>query len=62
MAVILGILATVFAVKWFSSDLAAGAMVQYMADRGYTLPTTQEVRACIHKVLKKKFPWYSNKP
>jgi len=62
MTVILGILAVVFAVKWRATDLAARAMVQYMADRGYTLPTQKELRMCINKVTKRKFPWYSEKP
>lgn len=59
MAIIFGIATVICAVMWFCTLLALEAVIYYLADHGYAAPTQEEIRACIKKVSKRKFPWYS---
>lgn len=51
-AVILAISTAVCAARWVGSDLAVGACMYYMKKKGYTLPSQEEIRACIKEVVR----------
>lgn len=53
--IVLVIAVVVCAIGWISSNIAVGALVQYIAEKGYTPPTPEELRACIWKVIREKF-------
>lgn len=51
------VLAGICGIQWLGNNIAAGALVLYMKEKGYVPPTQEETRACIKKVVRKKFPW-----
>lgn len=57
LTVILLVAIIVCAIQWLGNNLAVGGLVLYMAEKGYTPPTKRELRACIKKVARQKFPW-----
>lgn len=43
------------AVGWLSCWVATSALIQYMADKGFTLPSGEETKMYCSRVLKKMF-------
>ena len=52
---LLTISTAVCAVGWISNNIAARAFLRYLCEKGYTLPTKEELRACVHEAAEQKF-------
>lgn len=52
---LLGGIAGVCAVGWFFSRLSAKIIIFYMKEKGYTLPTDAELKACSRKATEDTF-------
>ena len=59
ITLLFAILSGICAIQWLGNNLATGALVLYMAEKGYTPPTQKELRAYIKKAIQQKFPWKS---
>lgn len=55
LTVLLLISTLVCAVGWFGSRLSTMTLLHFMSEKGYTLPTPAEVKACSQKATKQMF-------
>lgn len=53
MAVLFFLTTVVSAVGWLSYWVATSALIQYMTDKGFTLPSGEETKAYCYRTLKK---------
>ena len=54
LTVIFGILAAVCALGWWTCDTNVKAIIHFMDLKGYTPPTSEEVRECVRWAVKRK--------
>lgn len=61
VALFFAVSTVICATMWLASTLGADALVLYMKEKGYTLPTKEEVRAYVKKATRKRFPKISKR-
>lgn len=55
MTVLLAATTAICAIGWLTRWVACASLVKFMFDKGYTLPTPEESKACCMYVLKHLF-------
>lgn len=51
MNLLLAIVAVGCALGWFFANISFKTILCFMAEKGYTLPTDEELKACTHQVI-----------
>ena len=58
LIVILLMASAICAVALLSARLSIMALLCFMEENGYMLPTKKEMKTCIHKVAERAFQWW----
>lgn len=58
LVVLLLITTLICAVGWFCAKLSTMTLLCFMSEKGYTLPTPAEVKACSRRAAEQMISWW----